>query len=163
MLSVPIGTQEDWRPIPGWPDYDVSNLGRVISRMRRTPVLLKTRTLPMGYHKVALTRDGVVTDLTVHRAVMLAFVGPCPDGLQVRHLDGDPANNALSNLAYGTASQNMRDVVRHGRHHQVNKTHCPKDHPYDEANTWLGDHGQRRCRACHRAAQTAYMHRRRTA
>lgn len=51
----------------------------------------------------------------VHRLVMLAFVGECPQGHEVRHLDGDSSNAALANLAYGTRSENARDTVRHGR------------------------------------------------
>lgn len=141
---------EQWRPVPGFDGYEVSDLGRVISRRRRTPVMLAERVGSKGYRKVALSRGPYdVTDMTLHRVVLLAFIGPCPEGLQVRHLDGDPGNNRLDNLAYGTPSENMHDVVRHGRHHQVNKTHCPQGHPYVEANVWYGDRGQRRCKTCY--------------
>jgi hypothetical protein len=50
----------------------------------------------------------------VHRLVLEAFVGPCPDGMECRHLDGNPSNNRLDNLAWGTHSENERDKVRHG-------------------------------------------------
>lgn len=46
--------------------------------------------------------------------VMLAFVGPRPDGLDVCHGNGNPADNRLENLRYGTRSENMRDALRHG-------------------------------------------------
>ena len=45
----------------------------------------------------------------VHRLVLEAFVGPCPEGMECRHLEGDTANNALSNLAWGTPQENAAD------------------------------------------------------
>lgn len=35
--------------------------------------------------------------------------------METRHLDGDPGNNALSNLCWGTRQENAQDKVRHGR------------------------------------------------
>ena len=50
----------------------------------------------------------------IHQLVMLAFIGPCPLGLEIRHINGDSLNNQLHNMAYGTHSENMQDAVRHG-------------------------------------------------
>jgi HNH endonuclease/NUMOD4 motif len=50
----------------------------------------------------------------VHKLVMLSFVGVCPDGKEVRHLDGNVNNNKLSNLAYGTPKENQADRILHG-------------------------------------------------
>lgn len=52
----------------------------------------------------------------VHKLVLLAFVGPPPDGMdQVRHFpDPDPTNNNLSNLQWGTQAENEADKVVHG-------------------------------------------------
>jgi hypothetical protein len=55
----------------------------------------------------------------VHRLVLEAFVGPCPPGHECRHLDGNPANNQLSNVVWGTPAQNAADRRRHG--HFTNK------------------------------------------
>jgi hypothetical protein len=81
---------------------------------------------------------------------MLAFVGPYPEGMEIRHLDGNPENNALENLKYGTRSQNIQDQIRHGVHHFKSKTHCKHGHPYDEANTYYCSRGWRQCRQCKR-------------
>lgn len=43
----------------------------------------------------------------VHRLVCAAFIGPCPDGYQVSHLDENPANNKVDNLAYVTCKENI--------------------------------------------------------
>jgi HNH endonuclease len=50
---------------------------------------------------------------TVHSLVMEAFVGPRPDGLEVRHLDGVPSNNALPNRECVTRSRNIQDMKWH--------------------------------------------------
>lgn len=41
-------------------------------------------------------------------------MGPRPDGLECRHLDGNPANNRLLNLKWGTRTENVHDSMLHG-------------------------------------------------
>lgn len=50
----------------------------------------------------------------VHHLVALAFIGPRPKGMVIRHRDGDPSNNRVDNLLYGTQQDNMADALRHG-------------------------------------------------
>ena len=89
----------------------------------------------------------------VHALVAAAFIGPRPDGLLIRHLDGNPRNNRVGNLQYGTGSENQRDAVVHGTNHNSGVTHCRNGHLYDEANTYKhGKTGKRSCRICNRAA-----------
>lgn len=96
----------------------------------------------------------------VHQLVARAFLGPQPPGHDVRHLDCDRENNALSNLAYGTKAQNMADSVAHGIAGQAAKTHCKRGHAFDETNThWYRNprsgRQQRICRSCTRRGQVA--------
>lgn len=51
-----------------------------------------------------------------HSLVLAAFRSPRPPGAECRHLDGDPGNNRLENLAWGTGVENYRDRVAHGTH-----------------------------------------------
>lgn len=51
----------------------------------------------------------------VHAIVLNAFVGPCPDGMECRHLDGDKTNNNLTNLKWGTPAENANDRDLHGK------------------------------------------------
>lgn len=144
-------TAEEWRPIPGFNDwYEVSNLGNVRSwspYMKGKP--LKPTPNAKGYLRVGLrTADGRSRWFYVHRLVLEAHVGPCPDGMQGAHGDGNPANNKASNLRWATQSENNLDAVRHGTHVDTRKTHCPQGHPYDEENTYRTPEGYRRCRAC---------------
>jgi DNA invertase Pin-like site-specific DNA recombinase len=50
----------------------------------------------------------------VHQLVLLTFVGPLPEGQEVRHLNGDRSDNRLENLCYGTRKENANDAVEHG-------------------------------------------------
>lgn len=45
---------------------------------------------------------------------MLAFKGPPPEGHEVCHNNGDPADNRLENLRYGTRTDNLHDLYLHG-------------------------------------------------
>lgn len=158
-------TPEQWRWIPGYEgSYEVSDQGRVRSWMpwlNTTPPRILATPLCVGYPRVTLRRDGQQRCRTVHSLVMEAFVGPCPEGHEVRHLDGNRANPVLTNLAYGTAAENVRDSLRHGTQWQARKTHCPKGHPYDEANTYRGRNTSggisRVCRACGRERRRQYV------
>lgn len=148
-------TAEDWRLVPGFPDYWVSSGGHVVSlRGKQERELIGGRN-QRGYRLVGLrTSDGRSVSRTVHRLVALAFLGEPPPGLQVRHLDGDKLNNTVSNLTYGTASQNILDQVAHGKHHYANKTHCPQGHPYSVDNTYIVPSTRgRMCRTCMRNRQ----------
>lgn len=158
---------EEWRPIPGYDGYyDVSDIGRVRSwralgrypnRRAAEPLLMSPWLRPSdGYLAATLTRTGERScPRLVHILVAETFFGPCPPGQEVRHLNGVPGDNRVRNLAYGTHSQNIHDVVAHGNHLWANKTHCPNQHPYDDANTRHTKAG-RVCRICRRAANARY-------
>jgi hypothetical protein len=67
-----------------------------------------------GYYQAQIPQDGRRAVERVHRLIARAFLGECPPGNQVRHLDGNPANNNVSNLSYGTRLENREDAIRHG-------------------------------------------------
>jgi hypothetical protein len=154
---------EQWRPIPGWEGlYSVSDQGRVRSE-RRTVTrtdgirrvcpekILKSINSSDGRLHVSLCdRPKRVVTKRIHQLVLLAFVGPCPEGMEVLHWDDNSANNRLSNLRYGTRSENQFDSVRNGRHPWARRTHCPRQHPYDDTNTVINSKGRRECRTCER-------------
>ena len=119
---------EEWHPVKGLEDcYEVSDHGRIRSLDRHMPLrdgalrfyrgkIMTPRFGSGGYALVSLYgRDGI-RHVRVHVLVLETFVGPRPsrqhDGC---HEDGNPANNALSNLRWDTIDENLRDVVRHGR------------------------------------------------
>lgn len=114
---------ENWHDIPGLEGrYQVSNLGNVKSldcaikggrwgHQRRKGKLLKPSLDSYGYQIV----NSLPAKLRlVHRLVLLAFVGPCPNGAQTRHINGIRSDNRLENLCYGTAKENSDDKKIHG-------------------------------------------------
>lgn len=123
-----IAENEIWVEIPGYEGaYAVSDLGRVKSLARRVRLwtpnageltrMVSERILRPGPQK---SKSGHLTvalgkgnSKLVHKLVLLAFEGPCPDGFEVLHRDGDPANNRLDNLRYGTRSENLEDIFYH--------------------------------------------------
>ena len=117
---------EQWKPVLGYEGrYEVSDLGRVRSlpNARRKTVMIMRPTITGergGYFSVRLTTsvDGSYKQrlLRVHRLVLEAFVGPPPEGKPWGlHRDGNPHNNALKNLYWGTPLENMEDRRKHGK------------------------------------------------
>ena len=95
-------------------DYAVSSCGRVWSKKSGAWKELKRTPDNNGYLHVSLCRFGKVRNYTVHRLVLEAFVGPRPDGMEARHLNGRKNDNRAFNLAWGTRSENEFDKQRHG-------------------------------------------------
>ncbi len=123
----------EWRDIPGLGGfYEVSNIGE--ARSKRSGRLLSQSEAPGGYKQIKGSVNGVPFTRRTNRMVALAFIGP-PTGEVVRHLDGNPRNNNVENLAYGTQSENIFDAVRHGTHPWSSRTHCKYGHEYTPENT----------------------------
>lgn len=89
-----------------------------------------------------------------HRWSWELHYGPIPEGGQVLHRCANRSCVNPDHLYIGNQSDNMRDCVADGNHAMSNKTHCPKGHPYDEANTYRHD-GKRHCRACQRKREAS--------
>lgn len=156
---------ERWRTIPGHEGrYEVSDHGHVRSLVSGSPRVLRQylNTKRGGYLEVSLYLRGGrrSTERKVHQLVLAAFVGPLPAGQVVRHLNGNPTDNRLLNLAYGTQSENAFDTVRHGRNKQASATVCKSGHPLSAWNVRVTD-GRRVCRECERSRSLAYVARQR--
>ena len=158
---------ETWRPIPGWDGYEASDLGRVRSVPRvviRTDGkqysvrgrILTAHEGPLGYMQVVLYRTGEFKrSMHVHRLVLAAFEGNRA-GMVACHSDGTKTNNALSNLRWGTYTDNAHDAVAHGTHHCAAKTHCKHGHEFTPENTYVNRRGARECETCRTARRAAY-------
>lgn len=96
--------------IPGFPDFKITRTGKVWSITNKK--WLKVR-LWVGYLCVNLCNKVGYTQRHLHRLLLETFVEPCPPGMECRHLDGDPLNNNLENLKWGTHYENVQDTVLH--------------------------------------------------
>lgn len=125
-MTEPAATEE-WRPVVGAEEwYDVSSHGRVRSwhqyggrlpevRVRAAvPRITKPYVRPDGHIQVAINTVKRMRPRKAHRLVAAAFLGEEPPGMEVCHNDGDPANNHVSNLRYGTRAENIADRYKHG-------------------------------------------------
>lgn len=125
---------ERWLPIPNFPLYEISSMGRVKSRERtyqrmdwrgvsKQNIIWMQRILGGWVHTqngkpvsrmVALRKDGKTYCERVHRLVLNAFVGKQPPGMECCHWDGNCLNNHLENLRWDTHLSNQQDSIRHG-------------------------------------------------
>ncbi len=121
-----------YRDVPGFPGYRVGDDGSVLSRwngkrLGDTWRAMVTKWRPGDYRRVMLSGR---KNVTIHKLVLEAFVGPRPAGMECRHLDGDRTNNRVSNLQWDTRQENMADRKRHGtaqigsRHGKSQLTEC---------------------------------------
>ncbi len=135
---------EEWRVVPDWPDYEVSDLGRVrrckptyfknpkngrIYERIKAGTFLKGSTKPKtGYPSVTL-HDGAgrKADINVHTLVCRTFHGPAPSPKhEVAHEDGVRTNNRKGNLRWTTHKENGADMIGHGRTLRGTKHHFSK-------------------------------------
>ncbi len=126
--SATVAETEIWKDIPGYEGrYKVSSLGRIKSLERKVRGVNHysgrdfLRTVPerilrpgqyckSGHLSVVLEHGG--NGQPVHQLVMKAFIGNPPDGMEVLHINGDPTDNRLKNLRYGTRTENILDTYR---------------------------------------------------
>ena len=108
-----------WKPIPGYPRYEVSDTGKVFDI--HTQELVKPKLNNCGYLRVGTRKNRVF----VHRLVALAFIPNPLNKPCVNHIDGVKTNNHVSNLEWVTYSENINHAYKNG----LEKKIFGKDHP----------------------------------
>lgn len=89
--------KEEWKEITDFPNYMISNLGRVWNKKRKRFMTIYTRK---GYSLVKLSKSNTSKEMKVHRLVAMAFI-PNPYNLPcVNHIDENPSNNCVNNLEW---------------------------------------------------------------
>ena len=124
-------TNEIWKDIPGYEgEYQASTMGHIKSLKRiaisknwytgkpfyrtvQERILKPGRYCKCGHISVILRKG--TNGKSVHQLVMKTFVGEPPEGMEVLHINGIPTDNRLSNLRYGTRTDNILDVYRQGK------------------------------------------------
>lgn len=156
-------SREEWRPLPGAEWYRISDQGRIWSLRgeRAGGREVFANPAPCGMRTVNLQLpDGSrirSSGVRVGTLVARAFLGERPRGMRVRYLNGNPLDDRLSNIAYGTLEEFKADMVARARREEASgetPTHCPAGHRY--ADSWLSNYGERFCPECRWEDRQAY-------
>lgn len=124
-----IMESEIWKDIPGYEGrYQASSLGRIrsldrtlhlhrkngkiVERIMKGKILRPGRFCKNGHLSVCLGHGE--SGSPVHQLVALTYLGPCPEGKEVLHINGNPQDNRIDNLRYGTRRENILDVFYQG-------------------------------------------------
>ena len=102
--------------IKGYDDgYLATRCGQVISLRYRKVKYMKPGVSHHGYLHVNLWKNGKSRSCKIHQLVLEAFGFYRAEGQVCRHLNGEPTDNRLENLKWGTRKENGKDMARHGR------------------------------------------------
>lgn len=140
VMREPIGHVESRGvrlcPIPGAMGYAAGSDGFVYSFLKQgtfgsrfSTSCRKLRGHPVGrgyLHVTLCVRPGKSQTHRVHRLVCAAFHGPCPDGMECSHLNGNPSDNRPENLAWETRSENHARKHEHGKAQVGDRHGCAK-------------------------------------
>lgn len=105
--------------LPGFKNYRASSDGFIETLKKSGWRKLNGSFDKDGYKTITISSNNIPQTLKVHKIICTLFHGEKPDGLEVRHLDGNQHNNSADNLEWGTHVSNMRDKVNHGRSFNV--------------------------------------------
>jgi len=112
---------EVWKTVEEYPDYQVSNLGRIKSfkKWNGTSSRILSQCKDGGGHfHVVLCKNGISKPKRVHRLVFETFIGEITEGFNVHHIDGYKENNNLDNFKLMSESEH-RSLHMKGKHHSI--------------------------------------------
>lgn len=125
---------EIWKDIPGYGGhYQASSYGNIRSKDREVTkfsglhkkvvkqfykgrLLNPTKSDKWGHLSVHLGFDKTRKTVSVHKLVLLAFVGPAPEGMECCHNNGIAYDNRLENLRWDIHAANNADRRAHGKY-----------------------------------------------
>lgn len=107
--------KEIFKKIPEFPNYLVSNLGRVCSIRNGIREFKKLRPCSgrEEYLNVTLWDKGIKKKICIHNLVAKIFIGEVPDGYIVDHIDNNPSHNYVTNLQIITLKENTQKAAKH--------------------------------------------------
>jgi hypothetical protein len=126
LSAIETRTGEKWVPIDGYPNYEVSSHGRVLSKCKGKLRILASLPNMYGYYRYGLSNGKKTHTFFVHHLVLNAFGPPRGEGQICRHLDGVRTNNRIENLKWGTLEENCMDAFIHGTMPKGERHGCAK-------------------------------------
>jgi DNA-binding CsgD family transcriptional regulator len=125
-MTTNYETTEEWRAVAEFPNYEVSNYGRVrrVNMKYRLPKILRQKIHKQGYKEIGLCDFQSVPSRKhtrlVHRLVAQAFIPGAKE--EVNHLNGNKADNRVENLSWATPQENVHHANYHGLNHKLSAT-----------------------------------------
>lgn len=110
-------TDWTWNPVKGFDGYFVSKWGEILSLQRDIPKIMKPLKTKSGHLYVLLYSKNIDSRHSkqyIHRLVLQAWGRDAEPNEECRHLDGNPENNNIENLCWGSHQQNVDDKWHHG-------------------------------------------------
>jgi hypothetical protein len=121
---------EEWKPIEGYEDYQISNLGRVKSLKNNNELIMKQSKTRLGYVRVWLYTNCCRKEKQLHRLIASTFI-PNPDNKpEVDHINRQKDDNRIENLRWVSRSDNCINVIARNKLNQKN-IYLTKDDTYN--------------------------------
>ena len=117
--------------IKDYNNYYITDTGKVYSRQTGRIKKLSEEKTHEGYLRVQLCNGKTKKHKAIHRLVAIAFI-PNPDNLpEINHIDGDKANNCVTNLEWCSSSDNKKHAFRvlNKKHNRPSFNKFGKDNP----------------------------------
>lgn len=109
-----------FKTIPAYPNYEVSDEGQIRNKTRGNTLAYIDNGKGYKVIKLYNTQRPQGRICLVHRIVLSTFC-PIEESKDVNHIDGNKANNKLSNLEWVTKSENTRHAHITGLFNSRNK------------------------------------------
>jgi HNH endonuclease len=131
---------------------------RLFSRLVLDPSGCLLWTGHLDYHGYGRMHAAGNPAALVHKVMWELFVGPVPDGFELDHVKAWGCNNKnCASIAHLEPVTHRENILRGNTVTAINaaKTHCIRDHPFDEENTFYEKDGRRGCIKCRRIRDRA--------
>lgn len=101
---------EIWAKIKDYPNYEISNIGRVKSINYNKERILKLQNMN-GYNRVGLSINGIVNLFLVHRLIAVAFIDNIHNHPFINHINGVKNDNRVENLEWCNSTENLNHAL----------------------------------------------------
>lgn len=128
--------KEVWKQVEDYPDYYISNLGRLKSidryivdslgrKTKRKGKLIKLHKSHKGYLRVKMINGDKHITTSIHRIMAKAFIPNPENKPQVNHINGIKTDNRIENLEWCTNQENQIHAIKNKliKHNKGEKHH----------------------------------------